>query len=131
MSVFVSAFDEIVSGPFRTYADLSAKIGGDVAAHAISVAQAFEAQRQFLVLASKAKQPGAADMPALLKPTSDKIGEIQAFRESNRRSNYFNHLSAISESIPALGWVAVVTIKSHQYMFNTSNCCFTCLTCCS
>ena len=44
----------------------------------------------------------------LLKPTSDKISEIQSFRESNRRSNFFNHLSAVSESIPALGWVAVV-----------------------
>jgi adenylyl cyclase-associated protein len=45
----------------------------------------------------------------LLKPQSDKISEIQSFREANRRSEYFNHLSAISESIPALGWVAVVS----------------------
>ena len=60
-------------------------------------------------MAAKSKQPGPADLPMLLKPQSDKISEIQAFRESNRRSEYFNHLSAISESIPALGWVAVVS----------------------
>lgn len=30
-------------------------------------------------------------------------------REKNRGSPLFNHLSAISESIPALGWVAVVS----------------------
>merc|ERR1711962_1873188 len=39
--------------------------------------------------------------------TSDKISEIQAFREKSRRSDFFNHLSAISESVPALGWVLV------------------------
>lgn len=44
----------------------------------------------------------------LLKPISDHIQEIQNFRERNRGSSFFNHLSAISESIPALGWVAVV-----------------------
>lgn len=44
----------------------------------------------------------------LLKPISDHIQEIQNFRERNRGSRLFNHLSAISESIPALGWVAVV-----------------------
>ena len=54
-----------------------------------------------------------AVMPELLKPTSDKIGEIQEFREKNRRSTHFNHLSGISESIPALGWVAVVKLLSN------------------
>lgn len=44
----------------------------------------------------------------LLKPISDHIQEIQSFRERNRGSRLFNHLSAVSESIPALGWVAVV-----------------------
>lgn len=48
----------------------------------------------------------------LLKPISDHIQEIQNFRERNRGSSLFNHLSAISESIPALGWVAVVRKNS-------------------
>ena len=48
-----------------------------------------------------------ANIQKLLKPTSDLIGEIQKFRETNRRSEMFNHLSAVSESIPALGWVMV------------------------
>ncbi|PNJ71246.1 CAP2 isoform 8 [Pongo abelii] len=47
------------------------------------------------------------DVAALLKPISEKIQEIQTFRERNRGSNMFNHLSAVSESIPALGWIAV------------------------
>lgn len=46
----------------------------------------------------------------LLRPTSEKIQAIQDLREKNRASEYFNHLSAISESIPALGWVTVVSL---------------------
>merc|ERR1712002_457865 len=33
--------------------------------------------------------------------------EIQAYREKMRRCDFFNHLSALSEAIPALGWVTV------------------------
>lgn len=32
---------------------------------------------------------------------------FQAFKEKNRASPLFNHLSTISESIGALGWIAV------------------------
>ncbi|KAB0354603.1 hypothetical protein FD755_022062, partial [Muntiacus reevesi] len=52
-------------------------------------------------------QEGTNDVAALLKPISEKIQEIQTFRERNRGSTMFNHLSAVSESIPALGWIAV------------------------
>ena len=33
---------------------------------------------------------------------------LQSFREKNRASKLFNNLSAVSEAIPALGWVSVV-----------------------
>ena len=32
---------------------------------------------------------------------------LKSLREKNRRSDYFNHLSAVSESIGALGWIAI------------------------
>jgi adenylyl cyclase-associated protein len=32
---------------------------------------------------------------------------IKTFKEKNRQSQLFNHLSTISESIGALGWIAV------------------------
>uniref|UniRef100_H3AI51 Cyclase associated actin cytoskeleton regulatory protein 2 n=1 Tax=Latimeria chalumnae TaxID=7897 RepID=H3AI51_LATCH len=68
---------------------------------------AFQAQRSFILIASKHQQPAENEMPMLLKPISEKICEIQNFRERNRGSKVFNHLSAVSESIPALGWIAV------------------------
>jgi len=103
----VAAFDEILSNNYKPFSDLCKKIGGDVATVGAMVDQAFKAQREFLSTASKSKQPAGPALQQLLKPTSDKISEIQAYREKSRRSDFFNHLSAISESIPALGWVAV------------------------
>lgn len=49
------------------------------------------------------------EVAILLKPISEKIQQIQTFRERNRGSNMFNHLSAVSESIPALGWITIVS----------------------
>uniref|UniRef100_A0A671LHF5 Adenylyl cyclase-associated protein n=1 Tax=Sinocyclocheilus anshuiensis TaxID=1608454 RepID=A0A671LHF5_9TELE len=46
-------------------------------------------------------------LTSLLAPMSKVIQEVQAFREKNRSSPLFNHLSAVSESVPALGWVAM------------------------
>ncbi|KAL4690280.1 hypothetical protein H8957_016480, partial [Semnopithecus entellus] len=43
----------------------------------------------------------------LLAPISEQIKEVITFREKNRGSKLFNHLSAVSESIQALGWVAM------------------------
>ncbi|XP_043921663.1 adenylyl cyclase-associated protein 2-like [Protopterus annectens] len=49
------------------------------------------------------------ELAELLKPISEKILGVQNFREKNRGSKLFNHLSAVSESIPALGWIAVAS----------------------
>ena len=95
----IVAFDEILNGPFRTYLDLSKRIGSEVATISEMVETAFKAQRSYLEMATKAKQPSQGELPMLLKPMSDKISEIEAYRESGRRSQFFNHLSAISESI--------------------------------
>jgi len=107
LAASVSAFDTSVLPSFQQFGQLSTKIGGDVKTIGGLVDAAVSAQRQFIQTASKSKQPSSSSIQALLKPTADKISEIQDYREKNRRSDFFNHLSAISESIPALGWVAV------------------------
>ncbi|RUS88919.1 hypothetical protein EGW08_003358 [Elysia chlorotica] len=107
VSPFVLAYDAILSGKFATYLSLSNDIGGDVKTQAAIVKDAFDAQRAFLVVASKSKQPDQAGLADVLKPMAAKLQAVQELREKNRRSEYFNHLSALSESIPALGWVTV------------------------
>jgi len=98
-------FDVIVNGPFKTFMDLSKKIGSEVATMGDMVEMAFKAHRAYLELASKAKKPSDGELPMLQKPMADKMAEIEAFREKGRRCEFFNHLSAVSESIPALGWI--------------------------
>lgn len=67
----------------------------------------FSAQLQFVTLATESAKPSDSELPGLLSATSEQIQNIQTYREKHRTSSFFNHLSAISESIPALGWVCV------------------------
>ncbi|AWP21435.1 Adenylyl cyclase-associated protein [Scophthalmus maximus] len=107
VSVYVEAFDEIIRGPVAQYAALSQKIGGDVQKHADMMKKAFSSQRQLLATASSSQKPSDTVLMTLLQPVSKAIQQVQAFREQNRTSTHFNHLSAVSESAPALGWVAM------------------------
>nr|CAH7766051.1 unnamed protein product [Callosobruchus chinensis] len=103
----VPGFHDIISGPLADYFKISQKIGGDVAEHSKMVNDAFKAQMDYLKLASESAQPPQGEIVNLLRPTSDKISTVQNYRENHRSSAFFNHLSAISESISALGWVTV------------------------
>ncbi|CAG5101577.1 Similar to CAP1: Adenylyl cyclase-associated protein 1 (Homo sapiens) [Cotesia congregata] len=108
VSMSVGGYEDLVAGPFAEYLALSQKIGGDVAAHSKLVSEAFRIQKEFIKTAASRPAPSnQSEQVSLLGPTSSQIQLIQQFRENNRGSQYFNHLSAISESIPALGWVAV------------------------
>jgi adenylyl cyclase-associated protein len=103
----VSAYDSVVSGSFAEFLTHSKKIGGDVDAQAQLLKHAFSLERDFLTKVSSCKEPSSTELQGLLKPISDKIADVQKFREAHRSSTFFNHLSTISESVPALGWIAV------------------------
>lgn len=66
-----------------------------------------EKSLQFMRVSVRAKACMPADMPVVVKPLSDAIAVIGEFRDKNRASKQFNHLSAISEAVPAFGWVCV------------------------
>ncbi|KAJ8975050.1 hypothetical protein NQ317_010564 [Molorchus minor] len=112
----VPGYTDIINGPLSLYLQISSKIGGDVAEHSKLVQEAFNAQLQYLQLASISAQPAQNEIIKLLKPTSDKISAIQDYREKHRSSSLFNHLSAISESISALGWVTNGRKKDKQHV---------------
>ncbi|ETN61672.1 adenylyl cyclase-associated protein [Anopheles darlingi] len=107
MTMSIDAYQDIMHGPLVSFLELSKKLGGVVADHAQFVKEAFDAQFEFLKKVAVSSPPSNVDLQSMLKPTSEKIATIQAFREKNRTSPFFNHLSSISESIPALGWVCV------------------------
>ncbi|XP_037119932.1 adenylyl cyclase-associated protein 2 [Syngnathus acus] len=100
-------FDVLMKGPLTNYMNISRTIGSDVEKHAEMVNNALQTQKTFLKMAAEHQEPAQTELCNLLKPISEHIQKIQSFRERNRSSQLFNHLSAVSESIPALGWVAV------------------------
>lgn len=106
----VNAYEDIILGSLAQFLELSKKIGDDVATQAEFVKKAFDAQLKYVSLASQSAAPDQSELPKLLQPTSEQINNVQTFREKHRTSKLFNHLSAISESIPALGWVCVVSL---------------------
>ncbi|KAM3934174.1 adenylyl cyclase-associated protein 1 isoform 1-T4 [Leptodactylus fuscus] len=104
---FVQTYDAIVSGAVGEFMKLSKEIGGDVQKQAELLLVGLNLQRDILVKASQFQKPDEKDLSAVLAPLSKQIQAVQEFRERNRGSKQFNHLSALSESVPALGWVAV------------------------
>ncbi|XP_018361786.1 PREDICTED: uncharacterized protein LOC108760373 isoform X1 [Trachymyrmex cornetzi] len=104
----IAGYEDFLAGPVKEYLQLSQKIGGDVDVHSKLVGKAFQIQLQFIHMAASRPAPtNQSEQVSLFAPMSAQIQQIQEFREKNRGSPFFNHLSAISESIPALGWVAV------------------------
>ncbi|XP_077404114.1 adenylyl cyclase-associated protein 1 isoform X2 [Vanacampus margaritifer] len=107
VSATVEAFDEIIRGPLNQYYSQSKQIGGDVLKHAEMIKRAFANQRQVIVTASASQKPSDAVLSNLMRPISLDVEQVQGLREMNRTSPHFNHLSAVSESVPALGWIAM------------------------
>jgi adenylyl cyclase-associated protein len=104
----LAAFDEILNGPVKQFVDIAQKIGGEIQQQSEIFHKAFKAQRDFIAIVTKSKKPADNVVQELLKPTSDLISQAQDFREKHRaKKEAFNHLSAISEGIPGLGWVMV------------------------
>lgn len=108
----VTAWDDYLDHSLKEYDDLSQKIGGLVAQQATHVIATFTAQRSLVKLAASCTKPAGGvsspDFAALLKPLQEALMQVTETREKNRSERVlFNHLSAVSEGIPAVGWVAV------------------------
>lgn len=108
----VKAFDEQLDEALDEFKQLSAKIGGIVQEQAASVLKTFKAQRDLILLVASSQKPaGGVTSPVfadLLKPLQAALTEVIEIRDKNRGDKqHFNHLSTVSEGIPAVGWVAV------------------------
>ena len=72
---------------------------------------AINAQRQFILMAAKHSNPADSDLQKCLEPQVKAITAVTEFRESSRRSKFFNHLSSVSEAIPGRCIHVTSTIK--------------------
>eukprot|EP01096_Ripella_sp_DP13-Kostka_P004320 TRINITY_DN1649_c0_g1_i1.p2 TRINITY_DN1649_c0_g1~~TRINITY_DN1649_c0_g1_i1.p2 ORF type:complete len:535 (+),score=301.20 TRINITY_DN1649_c0_g1_i1:122-1606(+) len=105
---WVEEFDNLVAETFAKYLAASEKVGNDkVKAQAKFFEAAVKAQRAFLVNASKSAKPSAENLGKLLAATSEPLSKTVETREKARGDAQWNHLSAVSEAVPILGWVTV------------------------
>ncbi len=111
----VEAWDESVTPSLQAFLELSARIGGLVATQSESVRACFAAQRSLVHLAALCAKPAdgglqGATFAKALGPLQQALVATQEVKEKNRAERkLFNHLSAIAEGIPAVGWVAIVS----------------------
>ena len=69
--------------------------------------------RTFIQLASACKKPAdgvaSASVASYLQSLQAELASVSELRDRNRGDKvFFNHLSTVSEGIPAAGWIAVV-----------------------
>ncbi|CAL5871185.1 uncharacterized protein PFLUO_LOCUS5432 [Penicillium psychrofluorescens] len=99
----IQDFDALIKNDVQKFVNLGEKIGGLVAEQSKAVLQAFQAERTYLYVSTKAKKP-EPQPPELMTDLHKASDSINNIRESNRASPLFNHLSAVAEGIVALGW---------------------------
>ncbi|KAJ1562837.1 hypothetical protein HK096_001444 [Nowakowskiella sp. JEL0078] len=107
VSAALAAYKDAIAGPLAAYVALSDRVGGLVQAQAAFVANAFAVLESIIETAAASKKPDISSLQDLLKPLQKALEQIAELRDKNRPSPLFNHLSAVSDGIPALGWVAV------------------------
>jgi adenylyl cyclase-associated protein len=67
--------------------------------------KALQETRAVIVKASSIKKP--ADISTVIGGLAAAIGAVTEFESKNRKTQHRDHLSAISNGVSALGWVAV------------------------
>ena len=103
-------FDSILQGDVVAFVNLSRKIGGELTTMGEHFQRLFNGQKEFLQHAATNRKPSDdQQLNALIKPQSMEIEAICAETNRNRQSPLFNHLSAVSEGVPAFGWIVVTT----------------------
>ena len=71
----------------------------------------FAAQREMILVATLSQKPPLTSdvFRQLLEPTQKELMKVIEVRDKNRASPFANHLTAVADGIPALGWVAIVS----------------------
>jgi adenylyl cyclase-associated protein len=103
----VLQYDDAVEGSLKNFFALSEKIGGDLGSIAPKVRQVFDHLRNYIWFAAGTSEPSVEVIKSKLQPLQQLIEEIGSFKDSKRNTDHFNHLSSVSEGLPAVFWVSV------------------------
>jgi hypothetical protein len=101
----LAAFAALVGGPVKTCVDDGVAIGGGLAVQSLAMFDAFKAEYHMLVRAAGQPRPDEDSFANLIEPIGAAMGKVADAAESV--NDYL--MTAMAESIPALGWVAVAS----------------------
>lgn len=101
----VAAFDDLRRDYLGRVSSAAEKIGGKVLEATEILQQAFSALRELLIKVKQTQKPDMAGLSEFLKPLNEVIVRANGLTEG-RRSDFFNHLKAIADSLSALAWIA-------------------------
>ncbi|XP_057495039.1 LOW QUALITY PROTEIN: cyclase-associated protein 1-like [Actinidia eriantha] len=99
------AFDDLIAQYVGRASAAADKIGGQVLDVTKVLAEAFSAQRELLVKVKQSQKPDTSGLAEFLKPLNEVIMKANAKAEG-RRSDFFNHLKTVADSLTALAWIA-------------------------
>lgn len=111
---YVTAFQQIITGPLAAFIDASKVIGAEVEEQAVAFADTWQAEAQFLSKAICTPKPD--DIQPLIAPIAEKMGQVVAVVEKvDPRGPLAHHCNVLGESVSAMGWV-VVEEKATSYV---------------
>lgn len=73
------------------------------------VSVVFELLRNFVWFAAGKAKPGNDEIIQKTKPIQKILEEIAELKDSKKGTPTYNHLCAIADGIPAVGWINVVS----------------------
>ncbi|KAG9691613.1 adenylate cyclase-associated protein, partial [Aureobasidium melanogenum] len=103
----IQDMDDLIKDHVAKFVTSASGLDKNIETQAQAVERAFAAQRQYLVIASKAKKPDMTS-PAfseLIKDLQQEMGTVTEIKDSNRASPFKDHLNMVAEGMGGLQWV--------------------------
>ncbi|CAI5535254.1 unnamed protein product [Closterium sp. Naga37s-1] len=102
----VVAFDAILTANLQKVMAAAEKVGSaEVTAATKALAEAFEAEKKIVAAIAACKKPDTSALPKLLEPLGAAMAAASKLTEG-KRTDAYNHVKAVAESVAALTWVA-------------------------
>ncbi|KAK8172733.1 adenylate cyclase associated N terminal-domain-containing protein [Phyllosticta citrichinensis] len=105
----IEAFDALIDSDLKDFVDRSKQFGGTIAEQAQALAEAFAAQRQYLVVSTKAKKPDMTSTAflELLKDLQGAMEKVDQIKQVNREPEIKSHLTMVADGVGVLAWVTI------------------------
>lgn len=105
----VADLDEVMEQDVTKFINASKELDPTISEQAAAIGRAFQAQRQYVLMSTKAKKPDMSSpaFATLISSLQHELGAVNDIKDSNRGSQYKDHLAMVSEGTGALQWIVM------------------------